>query len=296
MRKCIWWLGLSMALAMGVASAGDGRKTGSLPLEKVLTTTVDAWIVIDEQGSPTDFGVDTKVPEALAANLDRAARKWKFRPVQVDGAARKVRTPVRISLNGRQQGKDYLINIENVVFPANESAGASARPAGVLLKARSLPPPSYPQEMQRRGINARVLVALHLDAEGNVIDAMAVQSTLLHVSQAQPDPTTRRMLVAFERSAVAGARRWKIDVDARGRVPSALELTAYVPVSYTMMGQVAAVNGLWRHETRNELKGIGWLPKQEETQRIGVSDLLDGEMYPVASEFRFVDDVRGQAL
>ena len=290
--------GLLVVVSSGFAAAAKPSASAEeQSLDKVLVTTVDAWIVIDAQGHPSGFGVDTKVPDALRASLERTALRWKFHPVLVEGEARAVRTPVRITLAAREQeGERYQVKVENVLFPANDFAEKEAGEAGApRLSARRLNPPQYPKALQQLGISGNVLVAIRFNPDGSTAEVQATQSAILQ-SEGR-DRVMRAVQEEFEKAALAAARRWQANVNLNGAAPDASNLTATVLVSFRMTGaQLDANDGRWRLETRGEWRRIAWLKSAESTQEIGVSDLRGGEMFPVATQFRFVEDVRGQSL
>ena len=74
-------------------------------------------ISIDEGGRVTALGIDPRVPTAIAANVERLARAWRFRPVVVDGQAHPAKARMRLVLAARRVGGDYRVSVDHVGFP-----------------------------------------------------------------------------------------------------------------------------------------------------------------------------------
>lgn len=282
------------ALLLPLAVAKEGVSDDD-KVDRLMVTNIDAWIVIDENGHTADFGIDTKVPDQVRTGLDRAARRWKFEPVVIDGAVRRARTAVRITLAAHGDDRSgYRVSVDNVLFPANAKPDKDAM-VKEPLTAKKLSPPRYPAALQRAGVSGRVLVALRVNPDGSVAEAQVVQSSLFDVRA--NDKVSAKAMRLLEEASLDAARRWMLSVNLDPSKQTPGEMTATVPITYIMAeAPAAAQNGLWRQEIRGTKRGIGWLPADPKAQTAGSSDLRDGEMYPVASQFRFVEDVRGQAL
>ena len=56
---------------------------------------------------------------AIKSLLETRIREWRFRPVIVDGQARRARSGLRVSLSATQrEGRgDYLVRVDNAIFP-----------------------------------------------------------------------------------------------------------------------------------------------------------------------------------
>lgn len=303
MRKRSWCstqaLAFALVLAFPAASQGVAKEptADATKTDTMLVTNIDAWIVIDEQGNPADFGIDTKVPEQVRVGLDRTARRWKFEPVLIDGVARRAKTAVRITLaaHGRDS-EGYRVTVDNVLFPANAAKRkADAATSGKELTAKRLTPPRYPKELLRAGVSGTVMLALRVNPDGSVAEALPVQTSLFDVRANQK--TASRAIALLEKASIAAAREWQVSVGANASSRRPEDLTVMVPITY-MIGTspTPSQDGLWRQEIRGEKRVIDWLPADAKRQSAGSSDLRNGEMYPVASDFRFVEDVRGQVL
>jgi hypothetical protein len=263
-------------------------------LKPVLTMTVDGLLKLDAAGHLQEFSSNTPMPEPLRAGIDKVVLGWRFKPVLADGVARPVTARMRITLIATREGKNYRVNIDNVIFPGDPKTGAAKdQEVADGISGRKLGAPRYPEELMRRGVSGSVLLALRLNGEGKVVDVVAVQSALKDVIG---NPTQLANAIGLlERSAKASAARWTFNVPARLASAPASDLTVNIPVNY-WADREAANAGLWRTEVRGARRDIEWLRGQTGLQRPGVSDVKDGETIPVASAVRLETEVIGAAV
>ncbi len=265
-------------------------------LESVMTTKVDGTIAIDQQGQLTDFHIDTKMPEQMRGMLYKTVRTWRFHPVLVDGNPIAAQSKIRITLAARKDGEDYLVRVDNVIFPRDDKE----RKIGftndaVTITKKSMTPPSYPRGLLKAGVEGIVLLSLRIGADGQVEQVIPVQTTLIDV-KGRPN-VLAQALTQFERTASSAAKLWQFNVTAKTGQPTARDMTVMVPISYTINRKTTDSSpGMWRTEVRGPRQQPNWLVDNVGEQRIGVSDLADGEVMPVASAFKLVTDVVGTAL
>ena len=83
--------------------------------------------------------------------------------------------------------------------------------------SRANNPPEYPREALRSGVEGTVVLLIHIDAQGNVLDIEVERSS-----------RNRDM----DRNAVRAARRWRFNPAVENGVP--VPSTVRVPVDFTL--------------------------------------------------------------
>jgi hypothetical protein len=305
MHKEFRALALCLLLLPQVVLSGESVKIDN----SVLTMRIDCEIAIDPAGKVLDYRINTPMKAEVQQLLDKSVRKWTFHPVLVDNKPVAAKTRMRITLAAQAAGSGYRVLVDNVIF--SERLDASERDKhksaddgrrrvksgddDVFIAIRAIRPmPAYPRGLMQAGVEGAVLLSLKLAPDGHVEEAVAVQSSLFNVrGRAETLDKARTLL---EDSTVRAAKRWTFEVTARKPNPTASDLTAVIPVFYRMSKAVASdAPGQWQVELRSEKRIAPWL-LDAPAQNIGVSDLGDGEMLPVASAFRTPEGVLGKAL
>ncbi len=316
MNKYNGWL-LAFAL---VAGSVQGAETAAPQLmgESVITMRVDGELTIGTEGQVLSYTIRSKVDPSVQAVLEKAIPSWRLQPVFLNGKPANAKTPMRITLVGRQVATGYEVQIDNVIFApltkadkqAAEAYQAAAKARGdvvgssaggvadeaipVSIKSRKMTPPFYPLGLMRAGVGGIVLLRLQLDHDGNVTEAMATQSALFDV-KAKPELLMKAAAV-LEKNAITAAKRWKFSVviNHSGALTSS-DFAVRVPVTYyprndTSPDAAVAVAG-WRYEFRTPQK---FARVTDDEQFVGVSDLENGETLSGRSAFRFAE--KGSAL
>lgn len=293
-------LGLLTTLLVLPAHARDEEKKTvptAVSVESVVTTQVDGQIVIDSQGGLTEYKIKTEMPAQLRQGLDKAVRQWKFEPVIVNGKPVRAQTNMRVTLAAYKEGEDYRVKVDNVTFPGDAKGAVKADveadvQGAVTISRKSMPPPGYP--MQLLSVGGVVLLYLKLTPEGKVEDAVPVQTSLLDVKG--KDRLLAKAIALFEKSAVQKAKTWRFDVVMNGGTVEPRDLTVSVPVEYLPYDSKRIKLGQWRTEVRGPRKEASWLASDAAAQKIGVSDVANGEIVPLATSFKLAEDVSGTVL
>ena len=292
-RLAVCLIALAMMTSPRLACAGSEP---DVPLDTLLTMRVDGSVTIDLQGHVAGYQIDTPVPDTLRGTLDHAVAGWRFQPVVLDGKPAVARTKMRITLAARKLDPDhYQVTVDNVVFPGGPgrlASGANSQP--IELTARSVHPPRFPGELARVGASARILIAIRANPDGQIVDVVAIQSSLLDTKGTQ-----RNMAWAirqFQDATIKAARQWRVGVIGTIDQTNRDNLTATASVQFTMPNREIDVPGQWLLESRTPLQDIPWEPKAEGNQRVGVSDVAPGELIPTASDYKLLSDVIGKAL
>lgn len=281
-------LGLALLLAPTQVLAGP-----SDALEEVSVLTLDGRIVIEPDGVVSDVTVETKLTPALAEVVKRHVAGWRFRPVLVDGVAKRASTALRLGLAGAGEGGELRIWVDSVSFPDYRKPTA-LRPDGELepITGRVLRPPGYPPGLQQRGMMGTVLLAIRVTPEGKVGDVVAVQSMAYLFNK--PAGLNPRALEVLEANAINAARRWSFNVpNAASRTPG--QLTVTVPVQYDL-GYVLEAPGQWLRVKRTAKRPIGWLPPKPGGIGLGVANSSGSSLTPYGEGPTLLQDVAGTTL
>jgi TonB family protein len=303
---------LTLALLAALTAATPARSAeaapapasapAKAPVESLMTMPVEGSVTIDTAGNVESYRIDTKVIPSLQAILDDAIRGWKFRPVLIDGQPTRALARMRVVLAAVPAGKDYHVRIDNVVFL--EPDGKDENDHRVLtdkvdIVGKSMRPPVYPGGALMAGVAGRVLLALQVDADGHVVNVESVQSMAFDVRGREG--TLREAIAQLEKAAVQGARRWTFDVKVKpGAATTAKDFTAMTTVEFVLSnpGQKSAdgdKTGEWRYVSRLPRREISWLRDFPDLPQVGVADVANGEVVPLAGSVRLSSPVDGGA-
>jgi hypothetical protein len=253
---------LALAFAAPVV-AGDAPDTQ--PIESVVTLRVDGNIEIDANGKVMSHQLDTDIPEAIKAIVDKAVATWKFAPPTLGGKpADGARSRMRISLSAKdveQNGvKGLAMKIDNVTFPA--APGAKREPGDASMRSNN--------KLKHPGVPAEAVLTFNLryDQKGKVVDLAPTQCTVLAID---PTTTPEKACAEFERTSVMAIKRWRLDVEPGGRDALA---TGTLALQFRMMGTKSReAPGEWRPELRTPYRKAPW--EAVDAPRVGASD-VDG--------------------
>jgi outer membrane biosynthesis protein TonB len=228
-------VGLVVALGWllaGPTFASSDPPAATAKLEAAVVMRVDAKIVIEPGGALGEIKIDTPLDPALQAALERVVRGWRFKPVFIDGVARRANTSMRVVLAALGEGKELRIVVDSVDFPK------ASNPEAVLADGQLAPialnrvtPPRYPQAQMMGGVTAKILLGIRVTPDGRVGEVASIQSMLLQTKQGEA--ANRRNIRAFEAAAIAAAKQWTFKVPD-SIVPRTVEqMTIAVPVVFS---------------------------------------------------------------
>lgn len=266
------------------------------PVDSIMTTRVDSEIAIDPSGALIDYRSETPLPDDVKTSLERQVRAWRFEPVLVQGKPVTAKARMRVTLAARQLGEErYAVTVDNVTFPATGyGVLPDAPPAAVTISSRKIVAPSYPEGLARARVGGVVLLYLRLSADGRVLEAAPVQTSLLNVYGS--DKALAKGVAALEQATARAARSWQFNVQLHTDHPSARDLTVSMPVEFQAPGMRETRPGQWRTEVRGARREPAWLQSDAGNQRIGVSDVDAGDVVPLASAIKLASEVKGVAL
>jgi hypothetical protein len=250
----------------------------------VLEMSADGEVQIATDGSVSDYRLRSQLAPSVAGLVDQNVRSWRFEPVIVDGAAVVAKTAMHLGLKAEPlDGKDsYRIRITDVRF------GEPQRNA----KTR---PPRYPEDAVHAHLGAKVLLAVRLDANGQVLDAQAYQTSLDARTRSEGEAEHWRRI--FERASLAAAKDWHYDMSEtiNGKP---IGTNAIVPVVFTVheLGTPVPSAEKWRAFVPGPLHPAPWMNEHPLADTRDLSTLREDEAVSLDSHFHLKDDVVGKAL
>jgi hypothetical protein len=250
----------------------------------VLEMSADGEIRIAPDGHVTDYKLKSTLSPTIAALVDRNVRSWRFEPIVVDGNPVAAKTALHLGLKAEPTGSEdkYTIRIADVRF------GEPQRNARIR-------PPRYPEEAVRAGLGARVLLYVHLDETGKVVEASPRQTNLNARPSSEVEAKHWRDL--FEKASISAAKNWKYDLSEtiNGKP---IGTTAIVPLVFSVKnGPIRnAGSGEWQAYLPGPVRPAPWLKPEQLAGNADLSSLRDGQSLSLNSRFRLVSSVIGNAL
>ena len=246
-----------------------------------LRLSVEGTIEIDPEGRVHDYTIETRLTSSIRDYVDQRVRQWRFEPITVDGRAVIAKTRMRLNLLAQTMGESYVLHVHSVHFGAPTS------------RERDRSRLRFPPKALRERLGAHVMLALRIDADGNVVDAHPYQTNLSRAMDKNQAARWRRM---FEAVAIKAAKRWTYEPSEHidGAATSA---TVFAPFEFRIVGDDGSqwASHYWRIFVPGPVAPIPW--QQDEMQLAERLDQLkDGETLAVSSRFRLIDDVVGAAL
>jgi hypothetical protein len=294
MERSILALGLALTAAFPASAA---RPPAPVLEEPVLVTQVESHIEIGPDGRLVGYEPMTVLKEPLAGRVRAMAQTFRFEPVLVDGRPVIARTGMRLTLAARELDAGRVqIAVDKVTFPQGATREPTQTDSGITITTRTKGAPSYPGSAVALGVSGRVMVAVRLDTDGRVVDAVARQSALYAV-KGRPQ-RLEALAAAFEDSAIRAIRKWRFDVRIPdGVTPEASDLTGLVPVEYTVDDFPLPRPGVWRHEIRSVARPLPWLEPAVADALPGVSDVSGADpLGTAAPRYRLLTPTEGVLL
>ncbi|MGY1530768.1 hypothetical protein [Luteimonas sp. A649] len=186
------------------------------PSGKVHEVRIKGRIEIGPDGQVVDYRPSRDLPAVISNAVDANVRSWTFEPVVIDGRAVTAETGVLLVLDARERSDGGLaLRIKDVAFGA---------PEGSVEKAH----PRYPVDALRSSIEARVILVMRVDGDGDVLDVAVEQTSLSRHVKPRHAQTYADM---FEAASIDVAWRWRFGTrESVDGVP--VEDTVRVPVEY----------------------------------------------------------------
>lgn len=267
-------------------------------LESVVILRVDGTLVLSPEGEVVHYLVSTKLSDELRRRLLLTVGTWKFKPVLIDGVPREVRTDMRVMLAARPVADRYRIDVDNVLFPGKGGiVPDGAKAISGAMTGRKLSPPQYPRGLAAANIRGTVLLAIRVSPEGTAEEVVVTQSMLVDVRGR--DRVMKQALRAFESASTSAAIDWTFNISPElARKPGA-ERTVTVPIVFSGSERrppEVGADGRWHTFVRGPMRPISWQPNEAGAQRVGVTDVAQGEIIPLISAIALTSDVVGAPL
>jgi hypothetical protein len=204
----------------------------------------------------------------------------------VDGKPVAAKTSLHVTLKAEPvPGKDdYRLRFSSVRF------------GDLRRSANHMTPPRYPPEAVRAHVGGKVLVAVKVDANGEVVEAQAYQTSLDVKTSNEVEAEHYRHLL--ESASVSAAKHWSYDISQTVN-GHPVGTSALVPVSFSLCdlpcGRRADASDRWRALMPGPVRPAPWMHEQV-ADNATLSTLNDDQALPVDSRFRLKEDVVGKLL
>ena len=229
MRKTMMRLagvaGLSAMCLMGSqALARTGKEARSAAI------WVKAGITIEPDGSISALKWENSPKPALVtvlAALEPSVRRLEFEPGRIDGVAAETETTLTLKvivLERADKGWDIRI--------ANASTGAAAV---------DMTPPTYPSSQLRSGVEAEVVNAIEIDAEGRLTVLDTTYTGTGRRGSSRKD---------FMEASAAAVNGWKYRVERVGGHPIAARMS--IPIQFC----IAPSRSPWCDKSRDDSRSV----------------------------------------
>ncbi len=237
--------------------------------------SISGRVTIGPDGTVREYVLDSKPAAAVAQLVEKSVKGWHFEPVLDSGKPVIARTNMAIELTATPVGDAFSVTVTDVSF-------------GKPYVSSHTPLPLYPYAAAHEHLNARVLLAIRLDASGKVIAADVVQTSL--GATAPNERIAEQWRQKFEHSSVTAVRHWKFDLseEIAGLKVGA---TAYLPIEFSMHN----TNNQWNTLIPGPRHKIAWL-NGDESSPIEASAIRNGEAVALDSRFKLKSDVVGKTL
>jgi len=269
-------LGFVAATAFAASACAATSTAPTLDLE------ADGEIQIATDGHVSDYQLKTPLGADLSKLIASAVRGWRFEPVVVDGQAVVATTTMHLELHAEPAdvADSYRIRVSQVRFGEPKRDG-------------HMRPPKYPTSAVSARLGARVMLAVRLDENGKIVEAMPYQTSL--DARTSSEAEAERWRKQFEQASIVAARSWHWDLTEKVNGKT-VGTSAIVPVVFSIIGTGREVRpGKWKAYVPGPVHDVPWLQDAhaDEKQLAAIGD--DGAL-SLDSHFRLKDDVVGKAL
>lgn len=243
------------------------------PSGKVHEVRLKGRIEIGPDGQVVAYRPSRELPAVIADAVDANVRSWTFEPVIIDGRAVTAETGILLVLDARERGDGGLaLRIRNVAFGAHEGAV-------------EMTPPRYPADALRSSVEARVILVMRVDGDGDVLDVAVEQTSIsAHVKPRQ----ARAYTDMFEAASIGAAWRWRFgtreSVDGAG-----VEGTVRVPVDFLVGNRSPRL-------TAGPVRVAPWRAEQPAAQASELAALASDDIHSLDSVFKLRTGVVGMEI
>ena len=281
--KRITMLLMGLLVSFGLHANGPGavRKT----IESSMLVT--GWAMIDPDGSVSRLEVDEreKLPGGVAGLIDKAATRWKFEPVLVDGVARKARARMSLRIVARKLKADsYEVSIRSGYFGEEAMTPEERVARGDSIRPLAMKPPSYPRSALEMGARGTVYLVLKVGRDGAVQDVFAEQVNLRIVGD---ERLMNRLRDVFAKSAMASAKSWRFQWPEGGDYAAVESSSVRVPVDYEFHGETQPQYGQWHTYVPGPVNSAPWDMEQLDASQ-SPDSMIAGVLYEAGKGMRLL--------
>ena len=243
------WTGLLLAGFSVMVVAGDGTSNAMRQAEAsmVVAGTLD----IEPDGSVSGYSLEhsNTLPTAITALASKALPQWRFDPVLQDGKPVKARAKMSLQFIGNQLDKThYAVELRGATFTDSKAA------MDEVISLQQMKTPSYPQDMINADVTGTVYLALRIDRQGHVTDAIAEQVNLGRLSS---PAVMNQWRASFVRSTLQAAKGWTFNTPTTGPSANETSWTVQVPVAFAF-DPPNAREGKWEVYVPGPKQSIPW--------------------------------------
>lgn len=236
-------------------------------------TYVSGTIDVAKDGAVSGYTLDDKVKPAIRAAIDKNVRAWHFEPITVDGQAVAATTQMNLQLLALPlENGDYGLRVEKAWF-------------GDPQRSNHMPAPAYPVDAARAGRQAKVVLVLRLDPQGNVVEAFPEQTSLDITPDGKKAEYWRKR---FQEASIRAAKEWKFTITEKidGHPIGG---SVRIPISYAL-GQQG-----WGKYVPGPINPIPW-KSDAKVAETDISSLQDGQAQSIDSRFKLKTGIVGSML
>lgn len=187
------WLVLSSCMSAQSATAATGSADGGAEVVEVIG--VHGLIDIDADGSVDQVAlIDSPLRHDIGERLVETLEKWHFKPIDLEGVQRSVRTSFLLRLELMNDTRGYWLRIAQHQFGTPTA-----------LSPRS---PSYPLSANRDGIEAEILMLVGIKADGSVEGVEPVRGQIFG-KRIRSEESHKKFLNPFIRSTTDAMQNWR---------------------------------------------------------------------------------------
>lgn len=220
---------LTLLLA-AVASSAQAKPSAGTDVAIEASMLVSGSLIIERDGTVSSHEIDDadKVPDYVLAHIARAAPRWRFEPVAVDGKIVRAQARMTLRMLATPLGDgDLAVSLASATFGERYPTGSD------YLSRLRMRPPEYPGLALQLGASGTAYLMLKIGRDGRVADAVVEQVNLRVTGDAATmDALRKRMAEA----SMKAARRWTFTPPTTGRQTGDPWWSVRVPVDFTMVG------------------------------------------------------------
>ncbi len=266
MTRIVWILCLSLVVGVALAEPkGDDAE---------ILLSVTGKIHIDPDGSVVDHGLDTDVSTELRKMIDSRVRGWRFEPIIVDGVAVPATTSMSFTIRADPIADNrFELHFGKASFGSPEQIASSQRGKGAI---------QYPRALLGVRAGGRVLLAVRIDNDGNVIEAHPYQTSL----DVKPgERQSQKLREALERAALKAVVHWRYRM-AESVDGESVAMSAIIPIDFAITTPAASRPKQigWRALVPGPVNRAPWQPPLPDD--LDLASLADGSAASLDSRFR----------